>query len=485
MIQNDGETNHQVVPLQGADSHYSVMTPSGDASVKGTSFKVLVEETGSSVFSVDSGAVLVSNNGEEAFLAAGQGVVTELGQPIAAPGFLFALQGELQDNSGKSWMVEGLPFTVKGSTRISGDPQMGRIVLVTGRINHKNEWIADSIHAPLPGDNGGTFTGVVTGVSGGGVEINGYPFVILDEQPEVNQGDMVRVQFMISEGTWIVLNLELLDGSRNDDPDTEPEPEPELPLEPESVLYFEPAADGATTCDPLGSFSATLFYVTDDPEALPLDVLLIVTVEEGGEYLDPLSVIPENPITIAPNTNMPITVTLELIEGLDALPPEGEVKISIAVQDAVTEEIIAQSFEFKWECDQELPEEDDPDDDGDKCTREKQHPHALTLAANYGEAVGVDYDQIWTWFCEDNLGFGEIELAFKLYLEYGEVLGLDVYDIIDMRLVGGLGWGQIKQELKQAEKNLLVEETDDRKVPPGKEKSEEAKNKDKPDKKDK
>jgi hypothetical protein len=485
MIQNDGVTSHLVVPLQGADALYNVFTPSGEASVRGTSFKVLVEETGSSVFSVDSGAVLVSNNGEEAFLAAGQGVVTELGKPIAAPGFLFALQGELQDNSGKSWMVEGVPFTVKGGTRISGDPQVGHIVLVNGRISNKNEWIADSIQAPLPGDNGGTFTGVVTGVSEGEVEINGYPFVIQDEQPEVSQGDLVRIQFMISGGTWVVLDLELLDGSRNDDPDSEPEPEPEPPLGLEPVLYFDPAADSATTCDPLGSLSATLFYTTD---ALPLEVLLIVTVEEGGEYLDPPSVTPENPVTIAPNSNVPITVTLDLIEGLGALPPEGEVKISIAVQDAVTEKILAESFEFKWECDQELPEEEEPDDgDGDKCTRDKEHPHARTLADEYGEAVGLGegaYDQIWTWFCEDNLGFGEIELAFKLFLEYGEVLGLDVYDIIDMRLVGGLGWGQIKQELKQAEGDPLVEGTDDKKVPPGKEKSEEAKNKDKPDKKD-
>jgi len=185
-----------------------------------------------------------------------------------------------------------------------------------------------------------------------------------------------------------------------------------------------------------GSFTATLFYTTDDEEALPLDVLLIVTVEEGGEYLNPLTVTPENPVTIARNTNVPITVTLELIEGLDALPPEGEVKISIAVQDAVTEEILAESFEFKWECEQELPEEEDPDDDdGDKCTRDKEHPHARTLADEYGEAVGLGegaYDQIWTWFCEDILGFGEIELGFKLYLEYGEALGLDIYEIIDI-----------------------------------------------------
>jgi hypothetical protein len=491
MIQNDGVTSHQVVPLQGADAQYSVMTPSGEASVRGTSFKVLVEETGSSVFSVDSGAVLVSNDGEEAFLVAGQGVETELGQPISAPGFLFALQGELQYISGKSWMVEGVPIIVKGGTRISGDPQVGDIVLVNGRITKKNEWIADSIHAPLPGDNGGTFIGLVTGVSEGELEINGYPFVVLDEQPEVNQGDLVQVQFMITFDAWVVLNLEILDGSQDDDPDPdpEPEPEPEPPLDAEHVLYFEPDEAGTTTCDPLGSFTATLFYTTDDEESLPLDVLLIVTVEEGGEYLNPLTVSPENPVTIARNTNVPITVTLELIEGLDALPPEGEVKISIAVQDAVTEKILAESFEFKWECEQELPEEEDPDDDdGDKCTRDKEHPHARTLADEYGEAVGLGegaYDQIWTWFCEDNLGFGEIELGFKLYLEYGEALGLDIYEIIDMRLIGDLGWGQIKQELKQAAKDLLVEETYDKKVPPGKEKSEEAKDKDKPNKKDK
>jgi len=487
MIQNKGETSHQVVPLQGVDSEYSVMTPSGEANVRGTSFKVLVEETGMSVFSVDSGAVLVSNNGEEAFLAAGQGVVTELGEPLAAPSFLFALQGELQDNSGKTWMVEGVPFTVKGGTRISGDPQVGDVVLVNGRITKKNEWIADSIQAPLPGDNGGTFTGMVTGVSEGGVEINGYSFVILDEQPKVNVGDWVRVQFMISEGTRVVLNLDLLDGGGTEEPD--PEPEPKSPVEPEAVLSFNPTEHGVTTCDPIGSFSTTLVYTTADPEALPLEVTLVVAVEKGGEYLLPLVVSPEIPFTIGPNTEIPITVTLELIEGLEKLPPESEVEISIAIQDAHPEEVLTDTFEYTWECDEELEEEDDQDD-GDKCTREKLHPHALTLAAVYGEAVGVDYDQIWTWFCEDNLGFGEIEQAFKLYLEYGEVLGEEftVYEIIEMRLIGGLGWGQIKQSLKQdaqAALELLGEEETGKKVPPGKEKSEEAKNKDKPNKKDK
>lgn len=490
LIQNQGETSHQVVPLKGADSNYNVLTPSGDASVRGTSFSVLVGETGDAVFSVDTGAVLVSNNGEEAFLAAGQGVVTELGQPLPAPSYLFALQGELQENSGKTWIVEGVSITVKGGTRISGDPQVGDTVLVNGRITRKNEWIADSIHAALPGDNGGTFTGMVTGVGEDGVEINGYPFVILDEQPEVSEGDLVHVQFMISNGTWVVLTLTPLDGDDSDepDPDPEPEPEPEEPAAPETLLYFEPGTDGSETCKPVGSFSTTLKYTTTDQEALSREINLVVTVVDGADYVVPVVVSPESPITIDPNSELPITVTLELIEGLTELPPGSEVKVSIQVQDVASEEYIGESFEYKWECEEEL-EDEDQDDDGDKCTRDKQHPHALTLAEEYGVAVGVDYDQIWSWFCEDNLGFGEIELAFKLYLEYGEVLGEDftVFEIIDMRLIGDLGWGQIKQALAQAERDLLSESEVDtgKKVPPGKEKSEEAKNKDKPNKKDK
>ena len=495
MIQNEGETSHRVVPLQGADSEYSVMTPSGEAYVRGTSFKVLVEETGNSVFSVDSGAVLVSNNGEEALLAAGQGVVTELGQPLAAPSFLFSLQGELQQKKlGKTWVVEGVNITLRGYTRIDGNPQENGMVLVTGRISKKGEWIADSIIALDSQDKFGTFTGVVTGVSEGGVEIDGYPFEIQDKQPEVSVGDLVRVQFLITDQYWLVLTLQVLSGSEAGDPDPDPEPEPEPAPELEANVYFVLEEDGDPTCQAIGPVSITLKYETVDQEAPALQVSLVVAVEQNGDYIvEPVTIspIPGTLFSIERNTEVPIIITMQLQAGVTELPPGGEVKIKISVWDELAEEFIGDSYELKWECDEELPEEEDPDDDdGDKCTRDKQHPHALTLADVYGEAVGVDYDQIWSWFCEDNLGFGEIEQAFKLYLEYGEVLGDDftVYEIIEMRLIGGLGWGQIKQAIKhdaQDALELLGEEETGKKVPPGKEKSEEAKNKDKPNKKDK
>jgi len=489
IIQNEGETSHQVVPLQGADSAYSVMTPSGDASVRGTSFKVLVEETGNAVFSVESGAVLVSNNGEEAFLAAGQGVITELGKPLDAPTYLFALQGELDDNSGKTWSVEGIPFTVKGGTRIEGDPQQGDLVLVNGRITKKNEWIADSVQSAFSLEKGGTFTGVVTGVSEGEVEINGAPFVIQEGQPEVNVGDLVRVQFEILDGTRFVLNLEVLDGSGTDDPDPEPEPEPAPAPAPEleTNVYFVLEEDGDPSCQAIGPVSITLKYETVDQEAPTLQVSLVVAVEQNGDYIDEpvtISPIPGTPFSIERNTEVPITITMQLQAGVTELPQGGEVKIIISLWDESAQALIGESYEVKWECDEDLSKEEDADGDGDKCTRDKQHPHALTLEAVYWDEVGVDYEQIWRWFCEDNLGFGEIELAFKLFIEYGVAKGYSVFDIIDMRLDGGFGWGQIKQELKQAEHVLLTEEVTDKKVPPGKEKSEEAKNKDKPKKKD-
>jgi hypothetical protein len=94
------------------------------------------------------------------------------------------------------------------------------------------------------------------------------------------------------------------------------------------------------------------------------------------------------------------------------------------------------------------------------------------------------------WFCDDNLGFGEIEQAFKLFIRYFNEINLIedddvdiIQDIIDKRL-SGLGWGQVKHEMAGFESGVSPEvESATKKEPPGKEKSEEAKNKEKPNKK--
>lgn len=496
LIQNDGMTSHEVIPLQGDGATYNVMTPSGEASVRGTAFNVLVEETGDAVFSVDHGAVLVSNDGEEALVAAGQGLVTELGKPLAATSYLFLLNGELTDNTGKTWAVEGFSFTVRGSTSIDPTIELGSPVQVSGRITNKKEWIADSI-VYYSGTPGGTFTGIVTGEAEGQIEISGELLQLTEGLPDFNVGDLVRVTFTISGESWVVDSLEVLESSTPSEPDSEPEDETEPPEEPEADVFFATEEDKTTTCGQAEAFvyDNMVYYVAGDDQPTELQVILQGTVESGGEFanvvIDPVDafVVPRNlPTDEPPLAGFAFTVTVQL--NTDTLPPETEIEIKIELIEVSTGEPTGDVYKIKLECDEELPDEEDTDtdDDGNKCTRDGEHPHARTLAGEYGYLLTEDsdpYDRIWRWFCEDNLGFGEIELGFKLTITYGEATGYDVYDIIDMRLEGDQGWGQIKNFLKkEAANSLLVGEESQGKVPPGKEKSEEAKNKPKPNKKD-
>jgi hypothetical protein len=92
----------------------------------------------------------------------------------------------------------------------------------------------------------------------------------------------------------------------------------------------------------------------------------------------------------------------------------------------------------------------------------------------------VTYNDIMGWFCNDKLGFGEIELAFKLF----KSSDLLVDEIIAMRQVEGLGWGQIKQQIAADDPDNEEYKNPAGKVPPGKIKSEENKNKVKSNKKD-
>jgi hypothetical protein len=92
--------------------------------------------------------------------------------------------------------------------------------------------------------------------------------------------------------------------------------------------------------------------------------------------------------------------------------------------------------------DDDVDDVDDDDEerevrkDGD-CTGADPHPHATTLANNYG----VTYAEIMERFCQ-GYGFGEIELAYLL----AEEVGLDVEDVYALR-DAGMGWGNVRKEL--------------------------------------
>ena len=68
MSQQSGETEHDVVPSSVERARYAVNTASGSGVAKGTRFQVRITSDQETHFTVDEGAILVSN--EEATVEA-------------------------------------------------------------------------------------------------------------------------------------------------------------------------------------------------------------------------------------------------------------------------------------------------------------------------------------------------------------------------------------------------------------------------------
>jgi hypothetical protein len=494
LIQNGGETDHQVVPLKGDQASYLVLTPSGSASVRGTSFSVMVDDTGLSLFTVDTGEVLITNDGAETKVSAGQGVVTELGESLDYPAYLFTLQGKLTNNIGTTWEVEGIEIKIKDGTRVYGDPQINDIVLVNGHITKENEWVAHTIDTPFAAGRGGTFTGLVTAVGDDTVMINGILFTFVGAQQQVSVDDLVRVTFSITDDAWVVDSLIIL--NKVGVPD-DPDPEPMVVFSPEKHKVSACEVDAALARE----FTTTLNFVkVDDSDSI--EVLLDYKIIDGDKFVAGVSLFadgvvldPDTIVTVSDIKPVAIKVIVTLKSDYIKLPPEAEIKIKVFGTDLVDKEQLSNYFVIKWECDEELPDDPDDDDgkDGHYCTTADRHPHADQLEDAYSDLVtyGATYENIMIWFCDFNLGFGEIEQAFKLFRLYkNELLSISktyiIQDIINIRLTGA-GWGQVKHSIASLAQSAQTDEVEPstKKEPPGKQKSEEAKNKEKPEKKKK
>jgi len=484
LIQNTGQTEHGVVPLRGEKAIYNVYTPSGTASVKGTNFKVLVDESGKSTFKVDNGKVLVTNNGSQAYVMAGQGLATVLGEPLSTPGYLFVVQGELTSKVEGMWTVAGVNIIVPEEAQIIGNPKLGKNVFVQGQIQDKYDWVADSIRPAYSNDQMGTFTGFVTAVSEDQLtwQVNGVDFMV-DGEAQVDNGiengDAVRVAFEVLEGgDWQVVRIDSLEGE-----------------EDESLDDMDPDASSPTDDGDLpGDDSETCTGVVPHPKA---DKLLVdypgVEMSDGSESVR--SVTYDDIMGWFCNDKLgfgEIALAFKLSKGSDLLVDEiiklrvggqgwGEIKQFLADlpdDEAPTDEEEIPDDEEEIADD----EEETSDDNSAACTGVDPHPKALKLEADYkdSEFVNVTDDQIMIWFCELHYGFGEIDLMLGLSEQYR----LDVEVVIIPMRQGGLGWGQIKQQLAAEDPDNEEYKNPAGKVPPGKIKSEEKKNKVKPNKND-
>lgn len=497
--QSAGQTDHRVVPLRGERAVFNVLTPSGSAYVRGTTFNVLVDETGKSLFKVDTGKVLVTNDRAETFVEAGQGLTTQVGKPLATPSYLFILQGNVDSKVGETWTVAGIAISVPEGTQEIGDTSVGKNALVEGRITESYEWVADSVHQALTDDQLGAFTGKVNSINGDNWQVNGIGFTVddqTDKDDDITAGDVVRVAFrVLNPGDWKILSIESLEGEPDD-------PNPPLPPDPDAhpKLSFEPDELQQTACLPEYTLIGTLVNKAEAEDDVAVDVLLGFEIIKGGKYVEEVILDPIGWEEILPegSEEFEVKVSMDLDEDKWESTPSGtEVKIRVYIAEETNwpDQHSRLTVTIISDCEGEPPDDGDededdtpPEDSGDACTGTDQHPKALkildyyhTYYPEFAAQIGLDYETImYDWFCDLRFGFGEIELMLGLSLKYE----IDVDEIITMRVDYGMGWGQIKKELAAQAEDQQDKGRPFKPEPPGKKKAEENKNKNKPGKKD-
>jgi hypothetical protein len=241
LLQHNGETRHKVVPFQGDKSYFLVRTPSGSASVHGTSFIVRVEENGQAQFAVTEGKLRVQSELAEVILLAGQSTFSVLSGSLAEPGYTFGVQGSLLavDEEDGSWNVSGMLFYTGPDTVIIGSPQLGDMVSVNGRATHEGVYLAHTIRATASSDQNAYFTGAVEYMNGTSWQVGQAKIMVIEDTDilgDLTIGDLVRVTVNILEdGTWLALKIEKLE----DLPDPEPV-EPAPPAQPMPELTWTP-----------------------------------------------------------------------------------------------------------------------------------------------------------------------------------------------------------------------------------------------------
>ena len=225
--QRMGETVHSVVPLHGDNSLYHVNTPSGTASVHGTTFRVDVDPAGQSRFTVNKGKVLVSSQGSEVWLLPGQITAVEPGLAALDADYQFELKGVLNDMD--PWEVNGVNFDLAEDAVIEGDPQVLDFVEVEGHVYAGGVLEAYHIEVQAGGEPKSSFTGVLDSMDPW--VVSGIPLSVVEGFTELDDDlalyDPVEVTFEVQpDDAWLALKIESL----AEEPAPEPSPEPALTL---------------------------------------------------------------------------------------------------------------------------------------------------------------------------------------------------------------------------------------------------------------
>jgi hypothetical protein len=144
-----GNSTHNVAKPSDYAISYIINTPSSSGTAKGTVFEVSVQDDKSSQFNVLEGAVDVTGKSETVRVTAGQTSYVVNDDEPSDPVFWISGEGEVTQ-TGDVWVIGGIEFQNHEVTVIVGDPQMGDLVSVRGRLLPDGTRLADRISLLAP-----------------------------------------------------------------------------------------------------------------------------------------------------------------------------------------------------------------------------------------------------------------------------------------------------------------------------------------------
>ncbi|MFO7537935.1 MAG: DUF5666 domain-containing protein [Chloroflexota bacterium] len=217
LTQIAGESEHHVDFRNDSGSLYEVKTAYGNGIARGTTFHVLVLPDQSSRFAVTQGRVDVSGSGRTVNVLAGQLTTVAAEETPSTPTFYISGEGEVTTIEENIWTIAGQIFETHENTLIWGDPQVGDLVFVDGRLLSDGTKLADRIillHHGLP-SNQFTLTGAVESMDEESWTVAGQT-IYLDEETEIEEGiavgDLVQVNGLITEdSTFLAQQISLVD----------------------------------------------------------------------------------------------------------------------------------------------------------------------------------------------------------------------------------------------------------------------------------
>jgi hypothetical protein len=202
-----GESDHDVARAANAYASYVVRTPSGVGTAVGTAFQVRVTPALATWFSVDEGAVRVSNAGASVVAIAGQVTFSHVAEAPERP--VFRVHGEGQVTEiGNVWRIAGQTFAVHAETVFVGSPGVGDWVSVEGHVDGRGTRYADRIvllrRSPVEHF---TLVGQVDAIGADAWTVNGQAVLVVsgtDIEERIEVGDLVCVEGTIREDGALV-----------------------------------------------------------------------------------------------------------------------------------------------------------------------------------------------------------------------------------------------------------------------------------------